>query len=52
MKFHNSNHVSSPVKGMIHRHNNIQGNKMINHPIHEQNIYDIIIGLLTSRLLH
>ena len=45
MKFHNSNHVSSPLKGMIHKHNNIQGNKMIKHSIHEQSfmiIYRII----------
>ena len=40
MKFHNSNHVSSPLKGMIHKHNNIQGNKMIKHSIHEQSFYD------------
>ena len=38
---------------MIHKYNNTHGNKMINinHPIHEQNIYDKIIVLLTSRLL-
>jgi hypothetical protein len=37
---------------MIHKCNNTQSNKIINHPIHEQNIYDKIIILLTSRLLH
>ena len=41
MKFHNSSHEL----GMIHKCNNTQGNKMINHPIHEQSfmiIYRII----------
>ena len=47
MKFHNSSHELE----MIHKCNNTQGNKMINLPIHEQNIYDKIIVLLTSRLL-
>ena len=43
MKFHNSNHVSSPLKGMIHKHNNIQGNKMIKHSIHEQSFMIILL---------
>ena len=41
MKFHNSSHEL----GMIHKCNNTQGNKMINHSIHEQSfmiIYRII----------
>jgi hypothetical protein len=37
---------------MIHKYNNTQSNKMSNHPIHEQNICDKIIVLLTSKLLH
>jgi hypothetical protein len=36
---------------MIHKYNNTQSNKIINHPIHEQNIHDKIIVLLTSKLL-
>jgi hypothetical protein len=37
---------------MIYKYNNTQSNKMINHSIHEQNIYDKIIVLLTSKLLY
>jgi hypothetical protein len=37
---------------MIHKYNNTQSNKIINHPIHEQKIYNKIIILLTSKLLH
>jgi Domain of unknown function (DUF4413) len=37
---------------MIHKYNNTQSNKIINHLIHEQSIYDKIIVLLTSKLLH
>jgi hypothetical protein len=48
MKFHNFSHELE----MIYKYNNTQSNKMINHPIHEQNIYDKIIILLISILLY
>ena len=36
MEFHNFSHELE----MIHNYNNIQGNKMIKHSIHEQSFYD------------